>query len=289
MMSNYQDIDTQLRTAFNFTAEDLETNRNGKLTPQQQAQLEASMIAFWKIAGLIGLVILIGTVGGAFSVATSVNPVMDVDQIPVAFAIVVIITGVGLVMLYRHRRRVRTVSLSADNAYAFVADTATIVNTTASDLETVNAAVLEAITTDPGDIYGEPQFLTFDNDRSVAKTYTTAGDAEGYMYVMVIDNVVVGMQGIAGNIAEWETTFDAMFTTLTVAGASAIDVDNTNASSADSGGASVALTEPAPLSSTISLEEAQDSFEALTVAYPANRAAEVVIASSADVAGRNTV
>ncbi len=189
-----------------------------------------------------------------------------------------------------------TVTLSADNAYVFVADTATIVNTNSGDLETINAAVLEAITTDPGDTYGEAQFFTLGDGQPYAKTYTTADNAEGYMYVTLIDGVAVGMQGVAGNLAAWEPTFDAMFATLTVDGAStaAAAEGDTAAISADSGGASVALTEPGPLTSTIALEGAQADFETLRVSYPDNWSAEqdgynVVIANSADVVGRTIV
>lgn len=180
-----------------------------------------------------------------------------------------------------------TATLGTTNAYAFVADAATIVNTSSSDLETINAAVLEAITTDPGDTYGEAQFLTFDDGRPFAKTYTTASGAEGYMYVTLIDGTAVGMQGIAGNIAAWEPTFDAMFATLTIEGASTAAADTTDAGATTG----AALGEAGPLTSVITLEGAEASFGTLNVPYPDNWAAEqdgfnVVISNSPTTAER---
>lgn len=187
------------------------------------------------------------------------------------------------------------VALGANNAYAFVADTATIVNTTSGDLEAINSAVLEAITTDANDSYGETQFLTLDDGRTVAKTSTTASGSEGYMYVTIIDGTAVGMQALAGNITAWEPTFDAMFATLTIEGASSAAAGTTG--STDMGAApaaSATLDEIGPLTSTIALEGAEDTFGALTVAYPDNWAAEqdgfnLVVSNSAEIAGQTLV
>jgi len=111
-----------------------------------------------------------------------------------------------------------TVSLDTTNAYAFVADVATIVDVSSGDLETINAAVLEAITMDPEDSYGETEIITSDDGHTIYKTYTTADGAEGYMYVTMMNDTVIGMQGVAGDITTWEMTFDAMFASIVIDG-----------------------------------------------------------------------
>jgi len=111
-----------------------------------------------------------------------------------------------------------TVSLDSENAYTFVAEAETIVNVSSGDLETINSAILEVITADPADTYGETEIITTDSGRVIAKTYTTSGGFDGYMYVAFVDDVAVGMQGVAGNITAWESTFDAIFASITLAG-----------------------------------------------------------------------
>lgn len=94
--------------AFGFTNEDLQANRDGQLTLRQQQQVKARMMSFWKAAGLTIVVVLIATALGAFSIAWSADPVVDVNYVPIAFLIVAALTVAFLVWLYRHRQKVYT-------------------------------------------------------------------------------------------------------------------------------------------------------------------------------------
>ena len=98
----------QLTEAFGFTDEDLQANRDGRLTPRQQQQVKANMMSFWKVAGLTIVVVLIGTVLGAFSMAWSGDFFADISYVPIAFLIIAALAAAFLVWLYRHRQQVYT-------------------------------------------------------------------------------------------------------------------------------------------------------------------------------------
>lgn len=106
MTSDNRDLRTQLQEAFSFTDADIQANRSGELTSSQQQQLTDNIFPFWKVVGITVLIVFISTLLGTFTVTFSSDPVLDVEYIPIAFAIIIIFAVVFLGLFYRHRRKV---------------------------------------------------------------------------------------------------------------------------------------------------------------------------------------
>ena len=100
------DLDTQLQTAFHFTDADLQTNRDGHLTPEQQQHLKDNMFPYWKIVGMTVAVVLIGTVLAIPGVAFSGDIFIGIETLPAAFAIIVVFAIVFLLGVFWFRRKV---------------------------------------------------------------------------------------------------------------------------------------------------------------------------------------
>ena len=104
MVNEYQQ---HLFTHFDFTAKDLHSNRKGQMTKHQQQQLEAEAQAFWRQAGLIILVVLIGTVFGGIGITVGGNPVTDNTIWVLVFAAILIATLAFLIWFYKHKQLAR--------------------------------------------------------------------------------------------------------------------------------------------------------------------------------------
>lgn len=97
----------QLFTHFDFTHEDLQANRVGRMTDRQQQLLEDDARAFWQQAGLIIVVVAIGTVLGSVGIAFGGEPIIGDIGWSIVFGIIVIATLAFLVWFYRHKQIAR--------------------------------------------------------------------------------------------------------------------------------------------------------------------------------------
>jgi len=109
-MNNHQE---QLFTHFDFTVEDLHANREGNMTKRQQQQLEADAQAFWKQAGLVIVVVVIGTILGSVGIAFGGEPIIGDIGWSIVFGVIVMATLAFLVWFYQHKQIARAEARTA--------------------------------------------------------------------------------------------------------------------------------------------------------------------------------